>query len=303
MRPAFISKLANAGRRYGLTWRYGFNLRPTLAYMMKRHQLSGEIVRVVSELNSSGIAITSADKLFESSSCYDELKSTVEGLENEQAHTLDEARKEANSSDSIGAKTFIVELLSGRPLLDVENIYARFALQKEFLQISNAYFGMYTRLRYYNIWHTFASQGTPRESQLWHQDREDHQILKVFVYFSDVDEGAGPFTYAPGTHPKGKVKGEPEYFMEGVVKRSDDNQMDAVLSKDKWIKAIGRKGTIVFADTRGYHKGGLARENDRIMYVSMHTSRASQSKELFELPRTINLPDDEEQSFALWQRS
>lgn len=303
MKPAFISKIANAGRHYELTWRYGFNLRPTIAYMLKRYQLSGENARIVSELNRNGIAMTSADKLFGSSSCYDELSSTVESLENEQTIVLNNVRKQANNSDSIGEKTFIVELLGGRPLLDIENVYARFAIQKQFLQISNAYFGMYTRLRYYNIWHTFASQGVARESQLWHQDREDHQILKVFVYFSDVDDGAGPFTYAPGTHPKGKLKREPEYFMEGVVKRSNDNQMDAIVPKEKWIKAIGRKGTIVFADTRGYHKGGLARERDRIMYVSMYTSLASQSKELFELPQTFNLPDDEEQSFALWQRS
>ena len=74
--------------------------------------------------------------------------------------------------------------------------FTRLAVKSPLLQIANAYLGMYTRLRYYNIWHTFATRSKPRESQLWHRDREDLYILKVFIYLRDVDLGAGPFTYA-----------------------------------------------------------------------------------------------------------
>jgi len=86
----------------------------------------------------------------------------------------------------------------------------------------------------------------------------------MFVCLTDVDEGAGPLTYAPGTHAQGTVKTvvESKWVREGAtdVRRSDDAQMDVVVPKRSWITAIGPKGTVVLADTRGYHKGGGIRD-------------------------------------------
>jgi hypothetical protein len=92
-------------------------------------------------------------------------------------------------------------------------------------------------------------------------------------YYSDVDDGAGAITYAPGTHRKGRIRKIPESFLENGVRRWSDEQMDAVVPEEKWIKGAGPKGAIVFADTRGYHKGGLARTSDRILYTCMFTNR------------------------------
>jgi hypothetical protein len=69
--------------------------------------------------------------------------------------------------------------------------------------------------------------------------------------------------------------------MEGKVKRTEDAQMAAVVPQNRWKVATGSAGTIVFADTHGYHRGGLARTSDRVMYTSMYTSRASESAEFF----------------------
>lgn len=294
-----IKQLIRAGRKYELTWRYGFNLAPTLAYRINRHSTSAEAARIVAELDLNGVAITSVSALFGENSCFRELEATVRELESDLSDTLEETRQAADDYQSIGVKTFNVELLGSRPLLDPDNVYARFALQDPILQIANSYFGMYTRLRYYNVWHTFSTQTQPRESQLWHRDREDHFILKVFVYLSDVGDGAGPLTYAKGSHMKGRLRKQPEYFIEGGVKRSNDQQMAEVVPRERWVKAVGPHGTIVFADTHGYHKGGLARERDRIMYTCMFTSPASESKELFEIPPTVVPPPSKDQRFAL----
>ena len=299
MLPKNLSRLVRAGRKFEFTWRYVFNFQPTIAYQFSSKSVDMEAARVVADLNRNGIAITTAEKLLGTNSCYEELSSAVEGLEGELANQLRMARASADDSDAVGRKTFIAELLGARPILDLTNVYARFALQKPILQIANTYFGMFTRLRYYNIWHTFATQAEARESQLWHRDREDYYILKMFVYLSDVDENAGPFTYAAGSHLKGKLRHEPAYFLEGDVKRTIDSQMAEVVPPERWIKGVGSKGTIIFADTRGYHKGGLARERDRIMYTCMFTSRASQSKEFLMRPERLSVPSDREQAFAL----
>jgi hypothetical protein len=288
-----------AGRRFEFTWRYLFNLQPTLAYQLSSKFLPDEASRVLADLNRNGIAITSVEKLLGVNSCFNELTASVDTLEDDLASHLETVRGTADDTDAVGRKTFLVELLGTHPVLDLNNVYPRFALQKPLLQIANTYFGMYTRLRYYNVWHTFATQAQARESQLWHRDREDYYILKVFVYLSDVDESAGPFIYAAGSHLKGKLRREPAHTLEGDIKRSNDSQMAEVVPPECWIKGVGPKGTIVFADTRGYHKGGLARERDRIMYTCMFTSPASQSREFLMRPDKLSLPADRAQAFAL----
>jgi Phytanoyl-CoA dioxygenase (PhyH) len=276
-----MRRIVRAGRNSELIWRCLFNLAPTLAYTFNRSRLDGEARRVLESLNRDGVAMTTASSLFGSNSSFDELSTSVAHAQQELAAEIEDARLESANTGSAGTKSFIHALLGEYPRLDPGSIYARFALQSSILKIANAYLGMCTRLRYYNVWHTFVSNGEPRQSQLWHRDREDHYIVKVFVYLTDVDDGSGPFTYAPGTHGKGNVRGTPAYSLEGVVRRTSDTAMSEVVPEDRWVKCVGERGTIVFADTRGYHKGGFALERDRIMYTCMFTSPASESEEFF----------------------
>jgi hypothetical protein len=292
-----LRRVVRAGRNYELTWRYLFNFAPTLSYRFARPLIEGEAAQILSDLNRDGIAKISTQALFGGDSCFNELFEAFTSLRDSQAKQLEAARGDEN--EQVGEKSFIFEYLGARPLLEPNQIYARFALHEKILQIANAYLGMHTRLRYYNIWHTFTTKELARQSQLWHRDREDRYILKVFVYLSDVGEGAGPLTYAAGSHTKGDVKTKPEFFLEGGVERSTDDQMAKVAPPERWIKATGQKGTIVFADTRGYHKGGLAREQDRILYTCMFTSPASESKEFMQRTTGIQYPLEKALAYAL----
>ena len=295
---SFRRKLVYAGRHFTPTWRYLFNLRSTLRYRRDREQPRGEAARIVSDLNRDGIAASHIDNLPEMRELFESLKDCVDQMECEWEDRISAARRETEGGE-IGAKTFLLRLLGDNPLLDPESIYARIALHPLMLQIANEYFGMYTQLRYYNIWHTMTTKGPARESQLWHYDREDHLILKLFIYLSDVDESAGPFTYAPGTHRKGQVKSKPDSFEEKGVERWTDDQMGGLVAADKWITATGRMGTILFADTRGFHKGGLARDKDRLLYTCLYTSPSSQAPELFIRPEKITGAMDKSGKFAL----
>lgn len=279
---SIASQVKQACRRNPFVWRYVLNAAPSWTHVMSRRSLSADTERVLRDLNRDGMAITSVAALGGARALFDELAQAVDDLERTKAHELDQARRAAEDTSTIGNKTFNVELLGPHPALDAQQVYCRFALDRAVLDVANGYFGMLTRLRYFNIWHTLATSNEARESQLWHRDREDFLILKVFVYLSDVTHEAGPFTYAPGTHPKGAFRREPAYTLEGRVRRSTDEQMAGVVPAAKWIEALGARGTVVFADTRGYHKGGLARGRDRLMYTCMFTSQASQSRELFD---------------------
>jgi len=275
-------------RRNSLVWRYAYNFAPTFAYGLNNANPAEEVSRVVKDLNRSGIALTTVSRLVGGSNLFSNLVSEVEALERRKFHELETTRQNANGPLTKEKKPFLVQLLSARPALDPESIFARFALESGALEIANRYFGMFTRLREYNVWHNFPVSGAPQSSQLWHRDREDRMILKMFVYLSDVDEGAGPFSYAPGTHAKGPVRQEPEYALEGGVKRTTDEQMAAVVPAEKWTRAVAPRGTIIFADTAGFHKGGYCTSKDRLMYVGMFTSPSSESTELFDRPRVMS---------------
>lgn len=279
-----LRKLSYTARKQEVTWRYLFNLAPTLGWQNDRSQLTAEAHRVLSNLNRDGIAVTTAEDLLGPKSVYPEMEAAVAVLEEQLATELRDKRRKAGDTSALGQKTFLYHLLGKKPLLDEKSVFARFALQNGILDVVNSYFGMFTRLREYNVWHTFASDAPARESQLWHRDREDRLILKVFVYLNDIDEGAGPFTYAPGTHQKGPIQTTPESYDENGVRRTTDEQMARVVPADRWIRATGRKSSIIFTDTHGYHKGGHAITRDRIMYTSMFTSPASESGELMERP-------------------
>jgi hypothetical protein len=60
----------------------------------------------------------------------------------------------------------------------------------------------------------------------------------------------------------------------------------------------GKKGTIIFADTRGFHKGGEARTRDRLMYNAMYTSPASESRSLIRFPENLHQQQLSEKQLA-----
>lgn len=295
-------RLARALRGRELTWRYVFNPRPTLAYRLDRPHLGPEESRVAAELHANGIARSTVPALLGSTALFDELVSEVRATEVSREEEIRRAREAANAPKTGGEKNFLLELLGLHPVLEPDSVFARFALAAPFLRVSNAYFGMYTRLRHYNVWRNFPSKTDARTSQLWHRDREDRRILKCFVYLSDVDQESGPLNYVPGSQASGKRRAEPESFVEAGVRRSNDEQMAKVHPRESWVSAVGPAGTVVFADTRGFHKGGLVRGRDRVMFVSMFTSSASQSEDLFERSREFAPPADPALAFALGPR-
>jgi len=75
--------------------------------------------------------------------------------------------------------------------------WLRIAASETVLGVVNGYAGRPARLTYVDNWYTVPYPlATERvASQRWHRDPEDDHIVKMFIYFSDVDEEAGPFEY------------------------------------------------------------------------------------------------------------
>jgi len=78
--------------------------------------------------------------------------------------------------------------------------------------------------------------------------------------------------------------------------------MAEVVPRDRWIQATGPAGTIIFADTRGYHCGGRSTQRDRVMAINMFTSSACAKRPDFviETGNRSQLELTKEQEFALF---
>jgi hypothetical protein len=260
--------LRRASRTSDFTWRYSFNLGRSFSYAFSRPALSTEGARVLDDLNRDGIAATTVDKLLGAESSFADLEQFVEAIERDRKVEIAEARAEGNN---LAQKNYLYQIICPSHKNEDYKILEEFGKQAAFQNIADAYYGLKSSLSYYNVWHTFVTKGGPTQSQLWHRDPEDRYILKIFVHLTDVDKSSGPFTYARGTHVKGGAKIDPGYFIENDGgKRTTDEQMLQVVAQERWYEATGPKGTIILADTRGYHKGGLARGKERILFNCMY---------------------------------
>jgi hypothetical protein len=264
-------------RKNDFAWRYIANLNSWFEFQKHRAPLSALQQRVLTDLVKNGISQTSIEEFFGDGALFIELQRAVEKREAELGGAIANRRFQTSQGDAI--KSYLISLFDRKHTYQPNDIFIRIASHSQIVALANAYFGMFTKLCYCNVWHNFPMCGEPRESQLWHRDPEDRYILKLFVYLTDVDERSGPTYYAPGTHAKGPIKKIPEATLrkEGSAYnlRSDDAQMAKVVPVQQWIRALGPKGTMLFIDTSGFHKGGFVRDNDRILYNCMFNSSAT----------------------------
>jgi hypothetical protein len=181
-------------------WRYYLNFKSSLRYLIFTNNDQSEVVEdIVKKLRTNGIAISDA-KVVLGEILYNELERQAFLCKNNSTPTL---------SDKEYAKFYLPRVY------DASSIWAIVAESKSIKAISEDYFKMKSpRLAYYDLWENWATDASPKNAQLWHRDRDDLQILKIFIYSTDVDEKNGAFFYAPGTHKMGNVKKEPYFFLE-----------------------------------------------------------------------------------------
>ena len=109
-----------------------------------------------------------------------------------------------------------------------------------------------------NLWWSVAGEND--NTQVFHQDFEDIKFLKIFIYLSDVTDKNGPHTYVKGSRNNFH---EPPNYRTSM--RVTDNFIQTKYNHEDIKIFTGKKGTIIFEDTNGYHKGSPLLEGCRIM--------------------------------------
>lgn len=231
------------------------------------------------EFRDQGIAIRPFDAVFRDDAALEKL---VELAEAPQAEL---------QSDS---KDFLTRLMPTR--VAWESPYLSPALEPQVVALANEYMGMRSYLRAVDVWLNVPTNDGPKLSQLWHRDYDDRINVKIFVYLTDVTAQHGPFTFAPRTHPRGDRQLD-------VTGRMEDPEMDLLIPKDEWVICTGPVGTVVIADTCGYHKGGKPEIDRRILWTAQYTSIAAEGERSFDLQPSDTSALTPQQRDALFETS
>jgi len=201
--------------------------------------------RVAGDLVKNGIAVASLDELFPGQNLLPTLQSYESALELQ-------AITKTN-------KLFLQQLWDVVPTLDLENPFIKLMLNRRVLDIVNDYVGSAAIYAYatLNVTLPVPEGAEAQQSQRWHRDPEDRKMCKVFIYLNDVDEGAGPFVYVPGSQRGGKYGTLfPQRPPRGVYPEA--GEVEKKIPAEEMKPFTGKAGTVIFADTSGIHKGGCA---------------------------------------------
>lgn len=101
-------------------------------------------------------------------------------------------------------------------------------------------------------------------------------MVKIYLYFNDVREGAGALEYVPGscTTGAGPYHDLWPWKPRGARYPSDEDFDKRVASSDR-VSCLGGPGTIIFCDTDGFHRGGIATTGVRLVATWTFVTPAS----------------------------
>jgi hypothetical protein len=224
----------------------------------------------VEALQADGIAVVSFVDLFGEQLWNDAKADIAPFIRETEDSTQDVGPRPAGKEEVIVRRFFDKAGEKEKPSFSIDSPWLRIAASEALIDIVNAYRQSQTRLFYLDNWFTvpYPEAGDRVASQRWHRDPEDEHIVKVFVYFSDVDEEAGPFEYIRGSAAGGRY-GDLWSWSEGHRYPPSEELEAAVAPEDRFL-VTGTAGTIIICDTGGFHRGGFARTKPRILSISTY---------------------------------
>jgi hypothetical protein len=194
--------------------------------------------------------------------------------------TEDGLRREAAGEEAglrrTAAKDFVVRKNAWGVELSGDDPWLRIALDPVFLDLANAYLGLWSKLEYVDLWYTPPTNVEGRRaSQRWHRDFNDRLLLKAFLYLLDVDDEAGPFEYVPGSFPGGPLGDLWPWAPGGAEAYPPAEDFDRRLAEARIETFSAPRGTLILCNTAGFHRGGFARSKPRALATWTYASPAA----------------------------
>jgi hypothetical protein len=132
------------------------------------------------------------------------------------------------------------------------------ASSPDIIRIATEYLGVAPILNHPESWFSFPVKKVSKGSaKNWHWDCDGIKWLKIFVYINNVNLDNGPHAFVSGSHQNWLV-----------------NDRSSRVSEEKIVDAYGQhaikiftapRGTVIFEDTRGFHRGTPLLSNHRLV--------------------------------------
>lgn len=189
---------------------------------------------------------------------------------------------------SISDKNYLIRLLDIDKYICFDDPLVNSVLKGKLHHMAKNYLMQDVKLVTVDYWLNFPNpnNNSPFASQVWHRDYEDKQLLKIFLYFTDVEEGNGPFYYISKTHICGehnlKFKATPPFGITIPEEKIQENFNTSVIKKFKM-----KKGEMLLVDTAGIHKGGHCTLGERFVFTATFTTFAGISKRNYKFKENL----------------
>jgi hypothetical protein len=237
--------------------------------------LDGVQQAALDRLRAEGYATLPFSDLVPDTGVWQELEADAQRFVAETQAGLEQEREGGDSALRRRAgKEFLVRKYSWGVSLGLDDPWLRLGVNPRVLELANAYLGMWSKLEYVDVWYTPpAGDDERRASQRWHRDFNDRHLLKAFLYLVDVDESTGPFEYVPRSAPGGELDRLWPWRPLGENYPPEDEFAERVNGRS--VTFTAPKGTIIFCNTSGFHRGGFADANPRVLATWTWDSPAS----------------------------
>jgi len=139
-----------------------------------------------------------------------------------------------------------------------QDLTYRMATCKNILNIVSGYLGFTPILNLPESWFSFpVANISAMSAQNWHFDCDRVRWIKVFVYLTDVDLDSGPHSFVATSHI--------DWRQETGSSRFSEQQVKEKFSESEIKNFTAKRGTVIFEDTRGLHKGTPLVKGHRLM--------------------------------------
>ena len=197
---------------------------------------------------------------------------------------------------------YILKMIPENSVHSANHPLLAIGLSAPVLGVVSSYMGLWPKLIYTDAWYSIPMDPGKRiGSQQWHRDPEDKQMVKVYLYFSEIDESAGAMEYILGT--SNAVGGQGieigEWKAAGANLYPSGELVEKTFSAAQRFSCSGPVGTLLFCDTTGLHRGGISRSKPRVVATWTFVTPASRYQRRFTVRPAEGQPLSEEARFAL----
>lgn len=235
--------------------------------------------RVVGELEREGYTTVPFEELVTDEALRSAVREQGTGFVDSTERGLADESRDGSDSElrRRPGKEFLVRAHSFDGVrLELDHAWFRACLSSHMLDVANAYLRMWSKLSYVDLWYTVPQPAEAERvaSQLWHYDFDDKHLLKAFLYLADVDAGTGPFEYVAGSQPGGRHDQVRPWKPMGYG-RVPEEEVQRQVPDDAIRTFTAPRGTLIFCNTSGLHRGGFATARPRVLATATYCSPAS----------------------------